>query len=134
MQPSYESYAFARVSAVVGLKVEDYFPLKKRWWLRLHEKGGKVNEMGCHHELELYLDEYITAAGIAADGKGSLFRTAIGRTGELSERSMSRVDAWYRLAIDNPWKIPLSTDEGLGLGRMSRHDRDWRAIAEAAVR
>jgi len=38
-------YAFARVSAVVGLKVEDYFPLKKRWWLRLHEKGGKVNEM-----------------------------------------------------------------------------------------
>jgi hypothetical protein len=35
----------------VGLKVEDYFPLKKRWWLRLHEKGGKVNEMGCHHKL-----------------------------------------------------------------------------------
>ena len=24
-------FAFARVSAVVGLKVEDYFPLKKRW-------------------------------------------------------------------------------------------------------
>jgi site-specific recombinase XerD len=46
-------FAFARVSAVVGLKVEDYFPLKKRWWLRLHEKGGKVNEMGCHHKLEV---------------------------------------------------------------------------------
>jgi site-specific recombinase XerD len=45
-------YSFARVSAVVGLKVEDYFPLKKRWWLRLNEKGGKVNEMGCHHKLE----------------------------------------------------------------------------------
>jgi site-specific recombinase XerD len=28
-------YAFARVSAVVSLKVEDYFPLQKRWWLRL---------------------------------------------------------------------------------------------------
>jgi hypothetical protein len=40
-------YAFARVSAVVNLKVEDYFPLQKRWWLRLREKGGKVNEMGC---------------------------------------------------------------------------------------
>jgi hypothetical protein len=25
-------YAFARVSAVVSLKVEDYFPLQKRWW------------------------------------------------------------------------------------------------------
>ena len=88
-------FAFARVSAVVGLKVEDYFPLKKRWWLRLHEKGGKVNEMGCHHKLEQFLDEYIAAAGIADDRKGSLFRAAIGRTGKLSERSMSRVDAWY---------------------------------------
>ena len=88
-------YAFARVSAVVSLKVEDYFPLQKRWWLRLREKGGKVNEMGCHHKLEQYLDEYIAAAGIAEDKKGPLFRAAIGRTGKLSERSMSRVDAWY---------------------------------------
>lgn len=89
------TYSFARVSAVVGLKVEDYFPLKKRWWLRLHEKGGKVNEMGCHHKLEEYLDAYIAAAGIAADKKGPLFRAAIGRTGKLSDRPMSRVDAWY---------------------------------------
>jgi integrase/recombinase XerD len=88
-------YAFARVSAVVGLKVEDYFPLKKRWWLRLHEKGGKVNEMGCHHKLEEYLDAYIAAADIAKDKTGPLFRAAIGRTGKLSDRPMSRVDAWY---------------------------------------
>jgi integrase/recombinase XerD len=88
-------YSFARVSAVVGLKVEDYFPLKKRWWLRLHEKGGKVNEMGCHHKLEEYLDAYIAAAGIAGDKKGPLFCAAIGRTGKLSDRPMSRVDAWY---------------------------------------
>jgi len=27
-------YAFARISAVVSPKVEDYFPLQKRWWLR----------------------------------------------------------------------------------------------------
>jgi integrase/recombinase XerD len=88
-------FAFARVSAVVGLKVEDYFPLKKRWWLRLREKGGKVNEMGCHHKLEQFLDAYIAAAGIAEDKKGPLFRAAIGRTGKLSDRGMSRVDAWY---------------------------------------
>ena len=81
--------------AVVNLKVEDYFPLKKRWWLRLSEKGGKVNEMGCHHKLEQYIDEYIAAAGIGGDKKGPLFRTAIGRTGKLSNRSMSRMDAWY---------------------------------------
>lgn len=88
-------YAFARVSAVVSLKVEDYFPLRKRWWLRLREKGGKVNEMGCHHKLEQYLDAYIAAAGIADDKKSPLFRAAQGRTGKLSERAMSRVDAWY---------------------------------------
>jgi site-specific recombinase XerD len=88
-------YAFARVSAVVALKVDDYFPLKKRWWLRLHEKGGKVNEMGCHHKLEEYLDAYIAAADIADEKKGPLFRAAIGRTGKLSDRPMSRVDAWY---------------------------------------
>jgi integrase/recombinase XerD len=88
-------YAFARVSAVVGLKAEDYFPLKKRWWLRLHEKGGKVNEMGCHHKLEQFLDEYLEAAGIRDERKGPLFRAAIGRTGKLSAKPMSRVDAWY---------------------------------------
>jgi integrase/recombinase XerD len=88
-------YAFARVSAVVGLEVADYFPLKKRWWLRLHEKGGKVNEMGCHHKLEEYLDAYIAAACIATDKKGPLFRAAVGRTGKLSDRPVSRVDAWY---------------------------------------
>lgn len=89
------AYAFARVSAVVGLKVEDYFPLKKRWWLRLQEKGGKVNEMGCHHKLEQFLDEYITAAGIGDDRRGPLFRSAVGRTKRLSAKPMSRVDAWY---------------------------------------
>ena len=66
----------------MGLKVEDYFPLKKRWWLRLHEKDGKVNEMGCHHKLEEYLDAYIAAAGIADDKKGPLFRAAIGQDGQ----------------------------------------------------
>jgi integrase/recombinase XerD len=34
-------YSFARVGAVVGRKVEDYFQEGKRWWFRLHEKGGK---------------------------------------------------------------------------------------------
>jgi hypothetical protein len=49
--------------------------------------------MGCHHKLEQYLDEYILAAGIAEGKKSPLFRAAIGRTGKLSERSMSPVDA-----------------------------------------
>ena len=91
------AYSFARVSAVVGLKVEDYYPQKKRWWLRLHEKNGKVNEMPCHHKLEAYLDAYIEAAGIAEDRKGPLFRAAIGKTQTLSKRPLSRTDVWYMI-------------------------------------
>ena len=34
-------YSFARVSAVIGMRVEDYYQQGKRWWLRLQEKGGK---------------------------------------------------------------------------------------------
>src|ERR1039457_1104184 len=88
------TYTFARVGAVVALAVEDYFSQKKRWWLRLHEKNGKLNEMPCHHKLEEYLDAFITAAGVAGDRKGPLFRSAIGKTGQLSDRPMLRGDVW----------------------------------------
>jgi len=78
----------------VALTVEDYFSQKKRRWLRLHEKNGKVNEMPCHHKLEEFLDAYTKAAGIRSDRKGPLFRAAIGKTGQLSERPISRGDVW----------------------------------------
>ena len=88
------AYTFARVSAVVGLTVEDYYPQKKRWWLRLREKNGKVNDMPCHHKLEAYLDEYIKAADIEEDRKGPLFRSALGKTRKLSAKPMLRTDVW----------------------------------------
>jgi len=44
-------------------------PNGKRWWVRLHEKGGKRHEMPAHHNLEAYLDAYIEAAGIRDAGK-----------------------------------------------------------------
>jgi site-specific recombinase XerD len=90
------TYAFARIGAVVAMRVEDYFANGKRWWVRLHEKGGKRHEMPAHHKLEAYLDEYVRAAGIAADDKSPLFRSARGRTGELNGDPMHRVDA-YRM-------------------------------------
>jgi site-specific recombinase XerD len=88
------TYTFARVSAVVGLKVEDYYSQKKRWWLRLREKNGKVNEMPCHHKLEEYLDAYIKAAGIGDDRKEWLFRSAIRKTRKFSASPMTRKDVW----------------------------------------
>jgi len=89
------TYTFARVGAVVALTVEDYFPQKKRWWLRLREKNGKLNEMPCHHKLEAYLDAYIEEAGIKGDRKGPLFRAAIGKTKKLGPGAISRTDVWY---------------------------------------
>ena len=88
------TFAFARIGAVVAMRVEDYYPKGKRWWVRLHEKGGKRHEMPAHHNLEDYLDTYIEAAGIGDGGKAPLFRSAAGRTGTLTEKPMNRIDAW----------------------------------------
>ena len=62
-------YSFARVGAVVGMNVEDYYRQGKRWWLRLHEKGGKFHEVPAHHKADAYLDAYLAAVGIG-DQKG----------------------------------------------------------------
>ncbi|MGO9061564.1 MAG: tyrosine-type recombinase/integrase [Candidatus Binataceae bacterium] len=89
-------YTFARVNAVLEMKVRDYFVQGRRGWVRLHEKGGKEHEVPCHHNLEQYLDEYIAAAGIAGDPDGPLFRTAAGKTGVLTGNAMWQQDA-YRM-------------------------------------
>ena len=90
------TYTFARISAVVGMRVEDYFANGKRWWVRLDEKGGKRHEMPAHHKLETFLDEYIKAAGLGDEGKSPLFRSAVRRTGTLTATAMNRIDA-YRM-------------------------------------
>src|SRR4051795_4364059 len=87
-------YSFARISAALGMRVEDYFPQGNRWWLRLHEKGGKHHEMPVHHTLEQYLDSYIAAAGLKDVPKGPLFRASNGKTKLLSERPLAREDAF----------------------------------------
>jgi len=61
-------YSFARVSAGVTLRVEDYFEHGTRSWRRLHERR-EGSEVPCHHNLEEYLEAWIEAAGIAGDKK-----------------------------------------------------------------
>jgi integrase/recombinase XerD len=85
------AYTFARIGAVVQLRVEDYYIQGRRGWLRLQEKGSKVNELPCHHTLEQFLDEYLAAAGIAADAEGPLFRTW--RSGALQRRALDQSSA-----------------------------------------
>lgn len=86
-------FSFARVSAAVSMKVEDYHQDGKRFWFRLHEKGGKLHMVPVHHSAEEYLDAYIGAAGIGGDAKTPLFRT-IDRTGAPTARPMTRNDAF----------------------------------------
>jgi site-specific recombinase XerD len=90
-------YTFARVGAATGMKVEDYYPQGRRFWVRLHEKGGKRHEMPAHHNLDTYLSAYIEAAAIAEEKKGPLFRTAKGRTGQLTTRRMAQAEVYLMI-------------------------------------
>ena len=87
-------YSLARVGAAVTMKVGDYFQHRKRWWLRLHEKGGKRHEVPCHPILEEYLSSWITGAGMSRDKTGPLFR-AMGKGDRLGARAMSRFDVLH---------------------------------------
>lgn len=86
-------YSFARISAVLSMRVEDYYPNGKRWWIRLHEKGGKHHEVPVHHKSEEHIDAYLKAAGISGDSKSPLFRSAKGKTKTLTEKPLRRNNA-----------------------------------------
>ena len=90
-------YSFARVGAAISMRVEDVYVQGRRTWIRLHEKGGKVHEMPCHHNLDEYLHAYIDQAQLV-DGKGWLFRSAVGRTGRLSKNPMRQADVYRMIA------------------------------------
>jgi site-specific recombinase XerD len=85
-------YSFARVSAVIHMRVEDFYPTGRKWMIRLHEKGGKFHQVLAHHNAQEYLHLYIEAAGIAPDSKGPLFRTTQGASRILTTNAMTRRD------------------------------------------
>ncbi len=84
-------YSFARVSAVIGMRVEDYYQNGKRWWFRLHEKGGKRHDVPAHHNAEAYVDAYLARAGITGQKKAPLFRT-VNKYRQLTESPLYRAD------------------------------------------
>ena len=66
------------------------------WWVRLHEKGASATKCRRITNSKPLSTNTSRPAGIRDDGKGPLFRTARGWTGELTAEPMHRVDA-YRM-------------------------------------
>lgn len=85
-------YALARIGAVTAMKVEDVFTQNRRLWVRLHEKGGKLHEMPCHHSLEEYLHAYIDGCGLV-DPKAPLFPTIGRTTSQLTRTPLHQANA-----------------------------------------
>jgi integrase len=88
-------YSFARIGAVIKMKVGDYFVQGRRRWVRLHEKGGKEHDVPCHHSRDQCLHDYIEATGIADDVDGYLFRAARRKTGQLTTNPLFQQDAHH---------------------------------------
>ena len=82
-------YSFARVSAVLGMRRQDYFGQGSRGWLRLHEKGGKRHDVPAHHRAAAALDAYVEAAGLEGP-KAALFQTVDPAGRRLTGRALDR--------------------------------------------
>ena len=82
-------YSFARVSAVIGMRRQDYFRQECQWWLRLHEKGGTRHDVPAHHRAAEALDDYLARAGLDA-ATAALFQSVDPAGRRLTGRALSR--------------------------------------------
>ena len=82
-------YSFARVSAVSGMRRQDYFRQEGRGWLRLHEKGGTRHDVPAHHQAAAALDAYLEAAG-PDEATAALFQSVDPAGRRLTGRALSR--------------------------------------------
>ena len=82
-------YSFARVSAVIAMRRQDYFRQESRGWLRLHEKGGMRHDVPAHHRAAEALDDYLEAAGLD-EPKAALFQSVDPAGRRLTGRALSR--------------------------------------------
>jgi integrase len=67
------AYTFARIGAVVNLKVEDCFQTVKRSMIRFREKDGKETVLPVNHKLEELLHRYLEISGLKNRSNAPLF-------------------------------------------------------------
>jgi integrase/recombinase XerD len=82
-------YTAARVSAVATLTFKSLRHDGSQYALRFLEKGGKSREIPVRADLQKIILAYVQAAGIT---DGPLFRTAAGKTGNLTANAMTGID------------------------------------------
>src|SRR5260370_9207989 len=92
--------------------VGDYFQDGKRLWLRLHEKGGKRQEVPCHPSLEEFLNVWVAAAGIGRDKRGPLFRS-MSKGDKLTDNPMTRFDVLHMSGL--PYSTCCHTFRATGI-------------------
>jgi integrase len=76
------------------MTVADVYTQERRLWVRLHEKGGKLLLMPCHHQLEAYLTNYMQAILMDADPTSPLFPSYDRSTGQISRRNLAHANAY----------------------------------------
>ncbi|MHB8446878.1 MAG: tyrosine-type recombinase/integrase [Rudaea sp.] len=91
------AYSFARVSAVVKLRVRDYQRQGARAWFVLDEKGGKQNKAPAHHQAAEFVEHYLAMAGIGEQRETPLFRSLSHRGTVLTERPLLRANVFHMI-------------------------------------
>ncbi|MFL5328662.1 MAG: tyrosine-type recombinase/integrase [Gemmataceae bacterium] len=87
-------YTAARVGAIAKLRRLHYYGDGIQHYLRFEEKGGKSRELPVRHDLQELITNYLVAAGLeCASSARPLFCTLNGRTGRLTDRPFSAIDA-----------------------------------------
>lgn len=87
-------YSCARISAALGMNVEDFYTEQRRSWFRLHEKGGRLHQVPATLEAAEFVDAYLAAAGLHTGQSADtpLFRT-VDRARQPTANRLTRNDA-----------------------------------------
>jgi integrase len=83
-------FSFARVGAVVKMRVRDYRGAgSNAATFTLHEKGGKHHRVAAHHQAGAYLDAYLALAGIAEQLDAPLWQSIPRHAGVITGRALT---------------------------------------------
>lgn len=88
-------YTGCRVSAVAKLRCRDFYDGGDQYYFHFEEKGGKSREIPVRHDLQSLLLQYLQSAGVQSENvpDAPLFRSAIGKTRQLTDRPITGDDA-----------------------------------------